>query len=62
MRKHAEMFHINKGSKLAIIFIIPFRCFQNRNFGCNFQTLFAGKRGLAHPYFLYENDIVFHMT
>ena len=56
MRKHEEAFHVNKGCKLANTFFIPFRCFQNRNLGCNFQTLFAGKQGLAHPYFLYENE------
>ena len=68
MRKHEDTFHSNNGCKLAIVFLIPFRCFQNRNLGCNFQTLFARKRGLSHPYFLYENEslrhchIVFHMT
>ena len=45
MRKQAETFHANKGCKLAIVFFIRFRYLQNRNFGCNFQTLFAGKRG-----------------
>ena len=55
MRKHAETFHANKGCKLTIFFFIPFRCFQNRNLGCNFQTLFARKGGLAQPLLLYEN-------
>ena len=36
------------------------RNFQNRNFGWNFQTLFARKRGLAHPYFSYENESLRH--
>ena len=56
MRKHEETFHVNKDCKLTIVFFIPFRCFQSRNLECNFQTLFARKRGFAHPYFLYENE------
>ena len=31
--------------------------FQNINLGCTFQMLLARKRGLAHSYFLYENEI-----
>ena len=60
MRKHSETFHANKGCNLAIVFLYQFRHFQNRNLGCNFQTLFARKRGLAHPYFLYENESLRH--
>ena len=60
MRKHAETFHTNKGCKLAIVFLNQFRSFQNRNLGCNFQTLFARKRGLAHPYSLYGNKSLRH--
>ena len=41
-------------------FLYQFRCFQKKNLGCNFQTLFAQKRGLAHPYFLYENESLRH--
>ena len=36
------------------------RCFQNRNLRYTFQTLFAQKPGLAHPYFLYENESLQH--
>ena len=60
LRKHAETFHSNKGCNLAIVFLFQFRRFQNRNLGFNFQTLFARKRGLAHPYFLYENESLRH--
>ena len=60
MSKHEETFHVNKGYKLALVFFIPFHCFQNRNLGCNFQTLLARKQGLAHPYFLYENESLRH--
>ena len=60
MRKHAETFHANKGCHLAIAFLYQFRRFQNRNLGCNFQTLFSWKRGLANPYFLYENESLRH--
>ena len=60
MRKYAKTFHSNKGCNLAIVFLYQFRRFQNRNLGCNFQTLFARKRGLAHPYFLYENESLRH--
>ena len=34
--------------------------FQNRNLWYTFQMLFARKRGLAHPYFLYENESIQH--
>ena len=60
IRKHAETFHVNKGCKLAVVVFIPFRCFQNTNLGCSFQTLFARKRGLAHPCFLCENESLRH--
>ena len=60
MRKHAETFRANKGCNLAIVFLYQFRRFQNRNLGCNFQTLFARKRGLATPYFFYENKSLRH--
>ena len=60
MCKHVETFHPNKGCKLARSFLYQFHCFQNRNLGCNFQKLFARKRGLAHPYFLYEKESIRH--
>ena len=60
MCKREETFHVNKGCKLVIFFFIPFPYFQNRNLGCNFQTLFARKRGLAQLYFLYENESLRH--
>ena len=46
-------------------FLYQFRCSWNRNLGYNFQTLFARKRVLAHPYFFMKInhfDIVFDMT
>ena len=55
MHKHAETFHANKGCKLEIVFFV-----QNRNLGCNFQTLLARKRGLLHPFFLYGNESLRH--
>ena len=39
-------------------FLYQCRCFQSRSLGCNFQTLFARKRGVAHPVFLYENELL----
>ena len=57
MHKHAETFHNKKGCKLTNIwFLYQLRRFQNGNFWYVFQTLFAQKRGLAHPYFLYKNE------
>ena len=54
-RKHAEMFHANKGCKMAIVFFIPVSRFsKKKNLGCNFQTLFARKRGPACFYILYS--------
>ena len=41
-------------------FLYQFRCFQSRSLGCNFQMLFARKRGIAHPSFLYENELLRH--
>ena len=61
MLKHAETFYADKSCYMAIVFFFyQFRCFQKRNLGCNFQTLFARKRGLAHPNFLYENELLRH--
>ena len=56
MRKHAEMFHANKGCKMAIVFFIPVSRFskKKKKLGCNFQTLFARKRGPAYFYILYS--------
>ena len=41
-------------------FLYQFRCFQNRNLGCNAQMLFTRKRGIAYYYFLYENQSLRH--
>ena len=38
-------------------FLYQLRRFQNRNFWYTFQTLFARKWVLAHPYVLYENEL-----
>ena len=51
MRKHAETLHANKVCKLAIVVFIPTLWYT-------FQTLFALKQGLAHLYFLYENELL----
>ena len=39
-------------SRKDLVYDKHFWFFRNRNLVCNFQTLFARKRGLAHPYFL----------
>ena len=57
MRKHAETFHANKGCKMTIVFFIPVSRFskkKKKQLRCNFQTLFARKRGPAHFYILYS--------
>ena len=60
MLKYAEKFHYNKGCDMTIVFFIPNSLCQYRGLGCNDQTLFARKRGLAHPNFLYENELLRH--
>ena len=60
MCKRAETFNAKKGYKLAIFVLNQLLCFQNRNLWNTFQTLFLRKRGLAHPYFLYENELLQH--
>ena len=65
MRKNAETFHTNKGCNLAIVLLYQSRRFQNRNLGCNFQTLFSRKRGLENPTFymkINHFDIVFYIA
>ena len=39
-----------------VSFSYQFHRFQSRNLWCTFQTLLARKRGLAHVYFLDENE------
>ena len=51
MCEHGETLHTNTGCKMAIAFFIPKK---KRNLGCNFQTLFARKRDLAHSDILYS--------
>ena len=60
MCKHAETFHGNKDCKLTIVFFMQFHIFQNRNLGCNFQTLLERKQGVPYTYFLYENESIRH--
>ena len=43
-----------------LLFLYQLRHFPNRNLWYTFQTLFALKRGLVHPYFLYENESLQH--
>ena len=50
IREHAETLHTNTGCKMAIVFLYR----KKRNLGCNFQTLFARKRDLAHSDILYS--------
>ena len=47
---------LTRAANWQLSFLYQIRRFQNRNLGCNFQTLLARKRGLAHPFFLYENE------
>ena len=57
MHKHAETFHNKKGCKLTnILYLYQLHRFRNGNFWYIFEMLFAQKRGLAHPYFLYKNE------
>ena len=51
MRKRAE-----SPTNCQLSFLYHLSCFQNRNLGYKFQTLLAQKWGLAHTFFLYEND------
>ena len=60
MCKRVETFNANKDYKLAIVILNQLRYFQNRNLWNTFQTLFSRKRGLAHPFFLYENELLQH--
>ena len=48
-------------------FLFHFAVCKKKNLGCNFLTLFAQKRSLAHHYFTFYmkinlSDIAFHMT
>ena len=56
------LFNPSKGYKLVIVVFISTSLsgFQNRNLWYNFQVLFVRKRGLVHPYFLYENESLQH--
>ena len=54
MCKYVETFNLNKGCKLAVVVFIPTLLFSK--YGKTFQTLFAHRKGLAHPYFLSENE------
>ena len=62
MRKYAETSHTKKGRKLQIVAFVTNSLFskKKKNLGCTFQTLFAQKRGLAHPDILYENESLQH--
>ena len=60
MLKYAQKFHSNKGYDMTIAFFITNSLCQYRDLQCNFQTLFARERGLAHPNFLYENESLRH--
>ena len=47
---------LTRAANWQLSFLYQIRRFQNKNLGCNFQTLLARKRGIAHPFFLYENE------
>ena len=47
---------LTRAANWQLSFLYQIRRFQNRYLGCNFQTLLARKRGLADPFFLYENE------
>ena len=51
---------LKRAANWRLSFLYHIRRFQNRNLGCNFQTLLAWKRGLAHPFFLYEKESLRH--
>ena len=56
MWKHAETFYANKDYKLAYVVFI-----KTSSLLCyTFQTLFARKRGFAHPCVLQENESLQH--
>ena len=60
MRKQAETFHTNKGYKLEIEVSKPISPFSKYKFVIQYSKLFARKRGLRQPYFLYENESLQH--
>ena len=59
MFQHVESFHVNIVRKLPIVVFKPAFLFKP-NFWYIFQTLITKKRGVAHPYFLYENESIHH--
>ena len=57
MQKHSKLI---RAANWKLSFLYQICRFQNRNLWCNFQTLLARKRGLAHPFFLYGNESLRH--
>ena len=53
MRKRSMLI---RARNWQLLFLYQLCCFQNGNLLYTFQTLFARKRGLARPYFVYENE------
>ena len=54
IRKPGETFHGNKATNWLLLFSYQLRCFQSRNLWYTSQTLFAPKRGLAQPFFIWK--------
>ena len=51
---------LTRAANWHLSFLYQIYRFQKRNLGCNFQTLLAPKRGLLHPFFLHENESLWH--
>ena len=51
---------LTRAANWQLSFLYQIRRFQNKNLGCNFQTLLARNLGLAHPFFLHENECFLH--
>ena len=57
MQKH---FMLIRATNWQLLFLYQLCCIQNRDLLHTFQTLFVRKQGLAHLYFLYENESLQH--
>ena len=60
MHEHVETFHTKKCYKLAIVVFALTSLFSKEKFVVHFQTLFARKQGLAHPYILFIIELLQH--
>lgn len=55
-----KRFILIRAANWQLLFLYQFHRFQNLNLWYFFQTFFARKRGLGHPYFLYANKSLQH--